>query len=168
VSFPYGANRTQPAIRTLENSLLRRSSSQVDSHFWGGAKVCMDELWDASSIPERWLAATRIEPDDAQYWKQVGLYKKLDFGRRHALPNLQITGRSTQAAWHHFWVTGSTVNAYKEGVCSKVQDRQSCGFTLVQHSRSVAKKGNGKERSRAGTDSFPMSARSVRHIVDSS
>lgn len=42
------------------------------------AKVWVAEQWNESSNPKKWLAAAQLEPGNAQYWEQMGLFLKRD------------------------------------------------------------------------------------------
>src|SRR6266478_1374994 len=37
------------------------------------------EHWAASSNPEQWLRAARLEPSNAENWYRLGRYRQLDF-----------------------------------------------------------------------------------------
>jgi len=46
------------------------------------AKVLLAEQWNKSSNPKKWLAATQLEPGNAQYLEQVALYHELNLQER--------------------------------------------------------------------------------------
>ena len=46
------------------------------------AKVWVAEQWNESSDPKKWLAAAQLEPGNAQYSEQLGLYSELNLEQR--------------------------------------------------------------------------------------
>ncbi len=68
--------------------------SEVLTFFSG--KAYLAELWNASSKPELWLKAARLEPGDAEYWGHVGLYKQWDLSSGGIHEVVSYLQRATQ------------------------------------------------------------------------
>jgi tetratricopeptide (TPR) repeat protein len=66
------------------NSAQRRTAAiiAIVAAVWlcyAGGKHALASHYAASSNPEDWLSATRIEPDNAETWYRMGRFRELDF-----------------------------------------------------------------------------------------
>src|SRR5579859_6363559 len=60
------------------------------------AKVWVAEQWNESSDPKKWLAAAQLEPGNAQYSEQLGLYSELNLEQRDQSKAADYLRRATQ------------------------------------------------------------------------
>ncbi|MHB8485638.1 MAG: tetratricopeptide repeat protein [Candidatus Acidiferrales bacterium] len=60
------------------------------------AKVWVAEQWNESSDPKKWLAAAQLEPGNAQYSEQLGLYSELNLEQRDRSKAADYLRRATQ------------------------------------------------------------------------
>ncbi|HKW87916.1 MAG TPA: tetratricopeptide repeat protein [Candidatus Acidoferrales bacterium] len=50
---------------------------------YASGKMSLAAAWSASSNPQSWEAATRLEPDDAANWERLGLYREWNLENRN-------------------------------------------------------------------------------------
>ena len=60
------------------------------------SKVWVAEQWNESSDPKNWLAAAQLEPGNAQYWEQLGLYNEMNLEQRDQSKAANYLRRATQ------------------------------------------------------------------------
>jgi tetratricopeptide (TPR) repeat protein len=60
------------------------------------AKAWLAEHWNASSQPQLWLRAARLEPGYATYWEHLGLYKQWDVGNGDVHAAVRYLRRATE------------------------------------------------------------------------
>ena len=103
---------------------------------FGSAKVYVAARWDASSNPEMWVKAAKLEPGNAEYWRHAGLLQQWD-----------VNPSDMRDAVHYLQVA-TKVNSRSSGVWMDLAD-------------TYATAGDA-ERARAAFEraqsSFPMSA----------
>lgn len=63
--------------------------------FFAG-KAWLAEHWEASSKPELWLRAVRLEPGNAGYWERLGLYQEWDLANGDPRQAIRYLRRATE------------------------------------------------------------------------
>ena len=63
---------------------------------FAGGEAWLAEHWNASSRPELWRKAAAIEPDDAEYWRHLGLYRQWDVGHGDVHEAVRYLRRATR------------------------------------------------------------------------
>jgi tetratricopeptide (TPR) repeat protein len=101
-----------------------------------GAKAYLAARWDASTDPELWVKAAKLEPGNAEYWRHAGLLRQWD-----------VNPRDMREAVHYLQVA-TKVNSRSSGVWMDLADTYA---TAGDTERARAAYGKAQA-------SFPMSA----------
>lgn len=100
------------------------------------AKAFVAARWDASSNPEMWVKATKLEPGNAEYWRHAGLLRQWDV-------NPSDMGDAV-----HYLQVATKMNARSSGVWMDLADTYATAGDTERAKKAY-------ERAQA---SFPMSA----------
>jgi tetratricopeptide (TPR) repeat protein len=87
------------------------------------AKVWLAKHWSASSKPEEWLRAAKLEPGNAEYLQQLSLYAQLDPHRDASSQAIADLKRASQTDPHSAEIWADLASAYEErGMPAEARD----------------------------------------------